>query len=159
MPLIVLISYSYFVAEIIGVDMRQPSSQDLMRQIEQAADDHAVLIFRVRRITDEQHVALTRPFGRLQITIRAYRPGFKPRLAPEVADISNLDEDNKTLATHDWRRMSSLGNRQWHNDYTFKESAGADLLKKLKTIMFPSRNFCFFACVEFKDGLFVCRPR
>ena len=53
MPLTVLPAHPYFVAEIIGVDMRQPSSQDLMRQIEQAADDHAVLIFRVRRITDD----------------------------------------------------------------------------------------------------------
>ncbi len=113
-----------FVAEISGVDMRQPPSADLMRAIEQASDRYAVLIFRDQPLDDGQHVAFTRAFGRLETTIKAYRPGFKPRLAPEVADISNLDEVSNILTANDRRRMSSLGNRQWHTDYTFKEAAG-----------------------------------
>jgi alpha-ketoglutarate-dependent 2,4-dichlorophenoxyacetate dioxygenase len=112
MPLTVLPTHPDFVAEVVGVDMRQPPSQELMRQIEEAANRYAVLIFRGQHITDEQHVAFTRPFGRRETRIKAYRPGCKPRLAPGVADISNLDEDSKVLATHDRRPMSSLGNRQ-----------------------------------------------
>jgi alpha-ketoglutarate-dependent 2,4-dichlorophenoxyacetate dioxygenase len=124
MPLSLRPVQTDFVAEVSGADLRRPPSPDLIREIEQAADRYAVLIFRDQPITDEQHVAFTRTFGRLETTIKAYRPGFKPRLAPEVADISNLDEDSKILSTHDRRRMSSLGNRQWHTDYTFKEAAG-----------------------------------
>jgi alpha-ketoglutarate-dependent 2,4-dichlorophenoxyacetate dioxygenase len=113
-----------FVAEVSGVDMRQPPDETLMRQIVAAADEFAVLIFPGQQITDEQHVGFTRPFGRLETTIKAYRPGFKGRLDPHVADISNLDDDSNILAATDRRRMSSLGNRQWHTDYTFKEAAG-----------------------------------
>jgi alpha-ketoglutarate-dependent 2,4-dichlorophenoxyacetate dioxygenase len=113
-----------FVAQGFGIDMRQPPDPALIQQIVEAADRYAVLIFPGQFISDEQHVAFTRLFGRLETTIKAYRPGFQGRLDPHVADISNLDENNTILAADDRRRMSSLGNRQWHTDYTFKEAAG-----------------------------------
>jgi len=113
-----------FVGDVSGVDMRRPPDPGMIAAIEAAADTYAVLVFRDQRITDEQHVAFSRAFGRLETTIKAYRPGFKGRLDPHVADISNLDENNTILAANDRRRMSSLGNRQWHTDYTFKEAAG-----------------------------------
>jgi alpha-ketoglutarate-dependent 2,4-dichlorophenoxyacetate dioxygenase len=71
-----------------------------------------------------RHVAFSRPFGRLETTIKAYRPGFKGRLDPHVADISNLDENSALLSATDRRRMNSLGNRLWHTDYTFKPTPG-----------------------------------
>jgi len=113
-----------FVAEISGLDMRVPPDAALMRAIVEAADTYAVLVFHGQHITDEQHVAFSRPFGRLETTIKAYRPGFKGRPDPHVADISNLDEDSNLLSATDRRRMSSLGNRLWHTDYTFKETPG-----------------------------------
>jgi alpha-ketoglutarate-dependent 2,4-dichlorophenoxyacetate dioxygenase len=113
-----------FVAEVTGVDMRVPPDAALMRAIVEAADTYAVLVFHGQHITDEQHVAFSRPFGRLETTIKAYRPGFKGRLDPHVADISNLDEHSNLLSATDRRRMNSLGNRLWHTDYTFKETPG-----------------------------------
>ncbi len=113
-----------FVGTVRGVDLRVPPSPDLMRDIVAAADRHAVLVFPDQPVTDEQHVAFSQPFGRLETTIKAYRPGFKGRLDPHLADISNLDEHSAILPANDRRRMSSLGNRQWHTDYTFKEAAG-----------------------------------
>lgn len=113
-----------FVGEVSGVDMRQPTDAALVAEIVAAADRYAVLLFRQQVITDEQHVAFSRAFGRLETTIKAYRPGFKARLDPHVADISNLDEESRVLPADDRRRMSSLGNRLWHTDYTFKEAAG-----------------------------------
>ena len=113
-----------FVAEVSGIDMRTPPDAETVRAIVAANDTYAVLIFREQHIDDAQHVAFTRPFGRLETTIKAYRPGFVPRLAAEVADISNLDENGDILDANDRRRMNSLGNRQWHTDYTFKECAG-----------------------------------
>ena len=116
--------HPHFVAEISGVDMRVPPDAALMRSIIEAADTYAVLIFPRQHITDDQHVAFSREFGRLETTIKAYRPGFKGRLDPHVADISNLDEDSNLLSATDRRRMNSLGNRLWHTDYTFKETPG-----------------------------------
>src|SRR5262249_47909202 len=100
----------------------------------QAADTYAVLVFPKQRITDEQHVAFSRPFGRLETTIKAYRPGFKGRLDPHVADISNLDENSALLSPTDRRRMNSLGNRLWHTDYTFKEIHGMYSLLSARVI-------------------------
>ncbi len=116
--------HSRFVAEVSGVDMRVPPDAAMMRAVIEAADTYAVLIFHGQHITDEQHVGFSRPFGRLETTIKAYRPGFKGRLDPHVADISNLDENSALLSATDRRRMNSLGNRLWHTDYTFKETPG-----------------------------------
>lgn len=124
MPLSIRPVHPVFVAEVTGVDMRVPPSPALLHAITDAADRYAVLIFRDQTITDEQHVAFTRVFGRLETTIKAYRADFKGRLDPHVADISNLDENADILSVTDRRRMSSLGNRQWHTDYTFKKCAG-----------------------------------
>ncbi len=113
-----------FVAEVTGLDLRIPPHAALMHAIIEAADRYAVLVFPGQLITDEQHVAFSRPFGRLETTIKAYRPGFKGRLDPHVADISNLDENSTLLSATDRRRMNSLGNRLWHTDYTFKPTPG-----------------------------------
>ena len=68
------------VAAISGIDLSRPVSRETVAALCAASSTHAVLIFRDQPITDEQHVAFTRPFGRLETTIKAYRPGFKPRL-------------------------------------------------------------------------------
>ena len=91
MPLTIRPVHPNVVAEV--------ATPDLIHEIEQASDRSAVLILRDQPITDEQHVAFTRPFGRLETAIKAYCPCFKPRLAPEVADISNIDEDTNMLST------------------------------------------------------------
>lgn len=124
MPFSIRPLHPLFVAEVTGLDMREPPAPSLVKEIEAAADIHAVLVFPDQAITDAQHVAFTREFGRLETTIKAYRTDFKGRLDPHVADISNLDENSRILQHDDRRRMSSLGNRQWHTDYTFKEAAG-----------------------------------
>ena len=123
-----------FVAEVTGLDMRVPPGAALQRTVIDAASAYAVLIFPGQHITDEQHVAFSRPFGRLETTIKAYRPGFKGRLDPHVADISNLDENSTLLSPTDRRRMNSLGNRLWHTDYTFKETPGLYSLLSARVI-------------------------
>jgi alpha-ketoglutarate-dependent 2,4-dichlorophenoxyacetate dioxygenase len=124
MPLSLRPLHERFVAEVTGLDMRVPPDAATRAAIIAAADRYAVLVFPDQHITDEQHVAFSRPFGRLETTIKAYRPGFKGRLDPHVADISNLDENAALLSPKDRRRMSSLGNRLWHTDYTFKPMPG-----------------------------------
>jgi alpha-ketoglutarate-dependent 2,4-dichlorophenoxyacetate dioxygenase len=123
-----------FVAEVTGLDMRVPPDAALRRAITEAADTYAVLIFPGQHITDAQHVAFSEVFGRLETTIKAYRPGFKGRLDSRVADISNLDENSTLLPPTDRRRMNSLGNRLWHTDYTFKPTPGLYSLLSARVI-------------------------
>ena len=123
-----------FAATVSGLDMREPPDARLRGAIIEAADRYAVLVFPGQTITDAQHVAFSEAFGRLETTIKAYRPGFQGRLDPRVADISNLDETSSLLSPTDRRRMSALGNRLWHTDYTFKPTPGLYSLLSARVI-------------------------
>lgn len=109
-----------FVAEITGLDLRQPLSPDQARAIESAADRHAVLVFPGQDLDDDQQVAFGMNFGPLeqdQATVDADKRRLSHRL---VNDISNLDEAGRLLAADDRRRLFNLGNRLWHSDSSFK---------------------------------------
>lgn len=109
-----------FVGEVSGVDLREPVDAATISQIVTAADRYAVLVFHDQRITDEQQIAFSSLLGSLETTIKAYRPGHKPRLDLHISDVSNLDEQSRVLAADDRRRMNGLGNRLWHTDSSFK---------------------------------------
>lgn len=109
-----------FVGEIGGVDLRQPLDRDSVAAIQAASDQHGVLVFHDQFIDDTQQQAFSRNFGDLETTVRAYRNDFVPRLDVHMADISNLDENNRVLPANDRRRLNALGNRLWHSDSSFK---------------------------------------
>jgi alpha-ketoglutarate-dependent 2,4-dichlorophenoxyacetate dioxygenase len=112
--------HSGFVGEVGGVDLREPVDAATVAEIVAAADRYAVLVFHNQMITDEQQIAFSRSLGPLETTIKAYRPGHKPRLDLHISDVSNLDEQSRVLAADDRRRMNGLGNRLWHTDSSFK---------------------------------------
>src|SRR5271157_2870023 len=113
-------SHPLFVGEVSGVDLRERLDQDTVDAIIAAINQHAVLVFHDQPITDEQQMAFSRNFGDLETTVRAYRRDFVPRLDLHMADISNLDEQNRVLPANDRRRLNALGNRLWHSDSSFK---------------------------------------
>ncbi len=109
-----------FVGEVSGVDLRRPLTPPEVETLTQAINRHAVLVFHDQIIDDTQQQAFSRNFGALETTVRAYRKDFVPRLDVHMADISNLDENNKLLPPDDRRRLNALGNRLWHSDSSFK---------------------------------------
>ena len=54
-------------AEIAGVDLSRPLSDEVIRKIRQALLDHQVIFFHDQHLTPEQHLAFGRRFGELQI--------------------------------------------------------------------------------------------
>jgi alpha-ketoglutarate-dependent 2,4-dichlorophenoxyacetate dioxygenase len=113
--------HDVFVAEAGGIDLTKPLTPDDIASIEAAIAEHAVLVFRDQRITDEQQLAFSRCFGELEETrgTGISKPG-EQRLHPAFADVSNLDTDNSVLARDNRRRLYSLGNMLWHSDSSFK---------------------------------------
>ncbi len=109
-----------FAAEIGGIDLREPLDKQTVTAVSDAINKAGVLIFHDQSITDEQQRAFSRNFGDLETTVRAYRKDFVPRLDVHMADISNLDEQNRVLPKNDRRRLNALGNRLWHSDSSFK---------------------------------------
>ena len=54
-------------AEIAGVDLSRPLSDEVIGEIRQALLDHQVIFFHDQHLTAEQHLAFGRRFGGLQI--------------------------------------------------------------------------------------------
>lgn len=121
MPIGVQKLHDLFVAEVTGVDASLPIAPEDIAAIKAAIAEHAVLVFRDQRITDDQQLAFSRCFGDLEETrgTGISKPG-EQRLHPAFADVSNLDTDNTVLARDNRRRLYSLGNMMWHSDSSFK---------------------------------------
>src|SRR5580658_831853 len=121
MPVSVRKLHEVLAAEVDGVDLTRPVARDDIGAIEAAIAEHAVLVFRDQRITDDQQLTFSRYFGELEETrgTGISKPG-EQRLHPAFADVSNLDTDNTILARDNRRRLYSLGNMLWHSDSSFK---------------------------------------
>jgi len=108
-----------FAAEIGDVNLASISDAD-MGAIKQAFWKYSVLVFPDQKLSGTQHVEFARRFGALETTIATFRPGEKLRVQEEIADVSNLDPENKLLGRDSRQRMYNMGNRLWHTDSSFR---------------------------------------
>ena len=113
--------HDLFAGEVSGIDLTRPLAHEDIAAIEAAIAEHAVLVFRDQRFTDEQQLTFSRYFGELEETkgTGISKPG-EQRLHPAFADVSNLGIDNSVLARDNRRRLYGLGNMLWHSDSSFK---------------------------------------
>ena len=110
-----------FFARVEGVDLSQPVDDRTFADIQAASDRHAVLLFPGQTLDDDQQLAFTARFGPLEGVAKANLKGNPGRLKHrEMADVSNLDENNQLLKANDRRRLYSLGNQLWHTDASFR---------------------------------------
>ena len=110
-----------FVGEVADVDITRPLSATEVAGIEAGMNEHAVLVFHEQPLTDEQQMAFTVNFGRLEDA----RGGniTKPeerRLEVGMNDVSNLGKDNRPLERDSRQRLFNLGNMLWHSDSSFR---------------------------------------
>ena len=91
-------------AEISGVDLRQPLSDDAFGAIEEALVDNEVIVLRNQDISSEQLMAFGRRFG--ELTVHPFAPSAAE--APQLIKFRN-DETNPPFATD-----------VWHSDETFR---------------------------------------
>jgi alpha-ketoglutarate-dependent 2,4-dichlorophenoxyacetate dioxygenase len=107
--------------EVEGIDLRRPLGAGEVAAIEAGMDRHAVLVFHDQPLSDEQQVVFSRNFGEIEPAVNSNitKPEER-RLSVELADISNLDRDQKVFARDDRRRMFNLGNELWHSDSAFR---------------------------------------
>jgi alpha-ketoglutarate-dependent 2,4-dichlorophenoxyacetate dioxygenase len=113
--------HEVFVGEVSGVDIRQPLTKDDVAAIEAGMDKYAVLVFRGQDITDEQQMAFSLNFGRLEDARggNVTKPQDK-RLGTGMNDVSNLGKDGKPLPRDSRQRLFNLGNSLWHSDSSFR---------------------------------------
>lgn len=121
MPIHIDQLHPLFVGKVSGIDLRSPVAELPISDLQAAIDKHAVLIFRGHTLDQDEQLAFAEAFGPLE-TSGIVRTGRKFRLHQKLADISNLDENERLLDANDRRRMSNLGNLLWHTDSSFKKT-------------------------------------
>jgi taurine dioxygenase len=99
-------------AEVLGLDLSQPLSDEDFARLHRAHLDHHVLVFRDQHITPGQQVAFSRRFGPLQIHVLRQ---FQLASDPEVLVISNIRENGQPVGLGDAGHF-------WHSDLSYKET-------------------------------------
>jgi len=91
-------------AEIHCIDLTQPLDDATFARLEAALVEHKVIYARDQALTPEQHVALGKRFGELEV-----HPFHRFGEAPQLMVLDN-HKDNPVLSTD-----------VWHSDTTFRE--------------------------------------
>ncbi|MEX0839026.1 MAG: TauD/TfdA family dioxygenase [Parvibaculum sp.] len=102
-------------AEIRGVDLSKPLTDDAFTAIQQAWYDHVVLLFRGQRLSDDDLIRFSRHFGELDIAPASATDmaGSQEKSRPEIWIISNVLENG--------RPIGALGDKEaeWHTDMSY----------------------------------------
>jgi hypothetical protein len=85
-----------FAAEVTGIDLAAPLAPEAAQALDDAINRHAVLVFPGQSLDDDHLLALGRVFGEVEPP-RNQRVVRRLKHA-ELADISNLDADNRLRA-------------------------------------------------------------
>jgi alpha-ketoglutarate-dependent 2,4-dichlorophenoxyacetate dioxygenase len=127
---------SGFAGEVSGINLTQPLTREQVKAIDDGMDQHGVLIFHGQRFDDETQMAFSRNFGELEVSSGAEMSKAQDRRLPqmEMADISNLDRDGRPRAASDRMRLTSLGNRLWHSDASFRAVPAKYSLLSARTV-------------------------
>jgi taurine dioxygenase len=95
-------------AEIRGVDLSQPLSESLARELNRALVEFKVLFFREQDLTPEAHVAFAKHFGELEV--HPFLPeGDVPELIRFAKDEEVVGVENIWHSDVSWREIPSLG--------------------------------------------------
>ena len=115
-----------FGAELVGLDVTR-ADDATFAEIVAAFEEHSVLLFRGQSLSDEAQIAFSRRFGPLETTIRSI--ASRESTPIHIANLSNVDGENRVIPTGDKRNVYNAGNQMWHTDSSFKKvPAHASLL-------------------------------
>lgn len=114
-----------FAAEVSGIDLTKPLSQQDVQAINAGMNEHAVLVFRQQPMTAQQQLNFASSFGPLDIGLK--RVFKRPeRLGDErLIDISNVDADGQVTRRDSPKNLSNFANQLWHSDSSFMNPRAA----------------------------------
>jgi len=119
MPLSVNALHPIFAAEIVGADLSQPPSEELVRTVEDAMARYAVCVVRDAGESDDDHIRFSRAFGPLELPPRMGRFNPARRLRRELFDASNLDANGNIIPYNSEARRIARGAERFHTDSSF----------------------------------------
>ena len=110
-----------FAAEASGIDLRQPLTQQQVKEIEHAMDTHAVLVWRDQPLSQDQQIAFARSLGPLDLGLRKLKGGPHRFKYAELADISNVKVDGEVAGREHAKIVGNVANQLWHSDSSFQK--------------------------------------
>jgi alpha-ketoglutarate-dependent 2,4-dichlorophenoxyacetate dioxygenase len=119
-----------FAAEMTGIDLSGDLDAAGVRAVQEAMDEHAVLVLPNQQLDDDRQIAFARHYGPLEVASPVRGADAKETAPLRIAnrnifDISNLDERGNILPLDDQRRTYRLGNELWHTDSSFRQKSAA----------------------------------
>jgi taurine dioxygenase len=115
-------------AEVRGIDLSRPVDSDSVAVLRAAYEEHSVLLFRDQELTPEQHIDLSRCFGKLEIHVLGQ---WRHPEYPEILIVSNVkDKDRHVGVPH--------AGRYWHTDLSYMVAPSRGSL--LYAIEIPEQN-------------------
>ncbi len=124
MPLTITPVQGDFVARVTGVDLRRPLNQAERDAVVAACDAYGVLVFPGQLLEKEELVAFGDQFGSIDTTLQTKLLNrVQNRLGLDtVTDISNLDASGEVAPPEHWQTITTVGNRFWHSDGSYKHT-------------------------------------
>lgn len=112
-----------FAGEVSGIDLTRPIGPAEVAAIDEGMNKYAVLVFHDQNITDQQQLAFSLSLGPLEAKRKpgTIRKSSDSRLAPGMADLSNLDKNGKVISGDDRQWFFKLGDRLWHSDSSYAD--------------------------------------
>jgi alpha-ketoglutarate-dependent 2,4-dichlorophenoxyacetate dioxygenase len=110
-----------FAAEASGIDLTQPLSPAQVKAVEDAMDQHAVLVFRNQPLTQDQQIAFAKSLGPLDMGLRKLKGGPHRFQYAELADISNVKVDGEVADRNHAKIVGNVANQLWHSDSSFQK--------------------------------------
>jgi len=110
-----------FAAEATGIDLREPLSPVQIQAVEEAMDQHAVLVFRNQPLTQAQQINFAKALGPLDMGLRKLKRGPHRLEYAELADISNVKVDGEVADREHAKIVGNVANQLWHSDSSFQK--------------------------------------
>lgn len=109
-------AHPMFGARVTGAQLFRPMSDAAFGEVRALLDEYSVLVFPDQDLNEEGHVAFTRRFGPLQMSVKGNQTG-----GTIFAHATNVDMRTGEIVPIDDTRMSYLRvSRLWHTDGSFR---------------------------------------
>ena len=110
-----------FAAEATGIDLREPLTPAQIKAVEEAMDQHAVLVFRDQNLSQAQQIKFAKSLGPLDMGLRKLKGGPHRLDYAELADISNVKVDGEVADRAHAKIVGNVANQLWHSDSSFQK--------------------------------------
>ena len=141
-----------FGAEVKGIDLSQPLSEENFTAWSKAFRQYRLLLFREQYFSEDQHVAFSSSFGELEDFVDS-----KDQVNDysKILRVSNVFEDTNTIKPVDdpGHKSFTLGTSDWHIDSSYRKVPGKASLLYAKEIPPEGGGTGFADMVSAYEGL------